>query len=149
MEHSPNRSSFLSPTSAGNGLIGPQAPLSTEISGSGSQAPSLSPYSQTRSYIQFLTPPPIPRMDIPPSPPGTVSNDINKKFQHFFDLKKEGVHFNEKLEWSSALKNPGLLEKLMDFAGLDEESLYDTTLPVDIWNPLQFRGSSGKREVKQ
>lgn len=132
MEHLPNGSSFLSPTTADNDLIGPQAPFFVKVSESVSQAAPPSPYSATRSRIQLLTPPPIPRMDIPPSPPGTVSNELNKKFQHFFDLKKDGVHFNEKLARSSAVKNPGLLEKLMDFAGLDQGISYNTTLSINI-----------------
>lgn len=144
MDQSPNGSSILSPTSADNGLIGPQAPLFIKVSESESRAAPQSPYSANRSHIQFLTPPPIPSMDIPPSPPGTVSNELNNKFQHFFQLKKEGVHFNEKLARSSALKNPGLLEKLMDFAGLDQETCYGTTLSVDEWNPSQFENRSKK-----
>ena len=142
MERSPNGSLFLSPTSAENGLVGPEAPWSIKVSESGSQAVPQSPYSATRSHIQFLTPPPIPRMDIPSSPPGTVSNELNKKFQHFFELKKEGVHFNVTLARSSALKNPGLLEKLMGFAGLDQEASYETILSVNIWDPSHFQKRS-------
>lgn len=147
MEHPLNESSFLSVASADNGFVGPQTPLFTKTPESESKAAPQSPYSVTRSLLQVLTPPPIPTMDIPPSPPGTVPDEINKKFQHFFDLKKQGVHFNEKLARSSALKNPSLLEKLMDFAGIEGESFegegfYDTTLPKDIWDPSQFNSTS-------
>ena len=148
MEQSANESSTFGPTSAVSGFVGPQTPLSMQTSKSESKAAPLSPYSVTRSHIQFLTPPPIPRMDIPSSPPGTVSNELNKKFQHFFDLKKQGVHFNEKLARSSALKNPSLLQKLMEFAGIKEESFYGATLSMNIWDPSQFNSKAKKQNAE-
>ena len=51
------------------------------------------------------------------------------------------MHFNAKLATSSALKNPSLLIKLMEFAGLDGtggQDQYATTLPRDLWNPHGF-----------
>ena len=72
---------------------------------------------------------------------------MEKKFEHFLELKKQGVHFNEKLAKSSALKNPSLLQKLMVSGGLDEEDQYSTTLPLDIWNPKGFPPWAYKEEL--
>lgn len=148
MGRSITESSLLDPTSAESDIVGPKTPLFMEMSDSESRTTPQSPYSVTRSHLQFLTPPPIPRMDIPPSPPGTISVEMNEKFQHFFNLKKQGVHFNEKLALSTALKNPGLFQKLMEFAGIEGEGFYDTTLPRDIWDPSEFEGSSKNQDAK-
>ena len=72
---------------------------------------------------------------------------MEKKFEHFVELKKQGVHFNEKLAKSSALKNPSLLQKLMVSAGLEEEDQYNSTLPVEIWNPKGFPPWAYKEEL--
>lgn len=62
----------------------------------------------------------------------------NAKFAQFMKLKSQGVHFNEKLTNSAAMKNPSLMQKLLDFAGIDDSEQYETTLPVDLWNPGAF-----------
>lgn len=72
---------------------------------------------------------------------------MDKKFQHFLDLKKQGIHFNEKLASSSALRNPSLLQKLMDYAGLDEQDQYSTTLPGPVWDPKGFPPWAFKEEL--
>lgn len=77
-------------------------------------------------------------MDIPPSPPGSPPPGANKKFDQFLELKKKGIHFNAKLEHSTALKNPSLMDKLMTFVEIDEQTQYSTTLPPDLWNPNAF-----------
>ncbi|VUC36016.1 unnamed protein product [Clonostachys rosea] len=97
-----------------------------------------SPYSANRAALHDLTLPSIPNMDIPPSPPGSPTETTNKKFEQFIQLKKKGVHFNAKLETSIALKNPSLVDKLMAFVDIDEQSQYETTLPTDLWNPKGF-----------
>ena len=130
--------SLPSSSTANGGFVGPQAPFLSNVSEGESKAGPRSPYSATRSLLQTLTAPATPRINIPPSPPGTVHDELNKKFQHFIDLKKQDVHFNEKLARSSALKNPGLLKKLMEFAGIEAEASYDTTLPRNIWDPLSY-----------
>jgi hypothetical protein len=71
----------------------------------------------------------------------------NSKFKHFLELKKQGIHFNEKLAKSSALKNPSLMQKLMDFADIDEVGQYATTLPKDLWNPNGFPEYAYKEEL--
>ncbi|KAK3069023.1 hypothetical protein LTR53_012959 [Teratosphaeriaceae sp. CCFEE 6253] len=79
---------------------------------------------------------PSPNFDIPdaPSPPPANSEEAavlaatTKKFERFLELKKQGVHFNERLQNSSSLRNPSLLPKLMDFAGVSLEDSYASTL---------------------
>ncbi len=140
-EDSPVTSSSI----ANNGFVGPQTQEYVKTL----EDRSNPPYSLARSLIQTLTLPSHPRVDIPPSPPGTVSMEINKKFEHFSLLKKQKVHFNEKLARSCALKNPGLLQKLMEFADIGEKDDYDTTLPKDIWSPTHFQGFQfGKHDGK-
>lgn len=98
----------------------------------------LSPYSANRALIHQLTVPALPNLNIPPSPPGEPATGITSKFAHFLELKKKGVHFNEKLASSSALKNPSLMEKLMDFADIDEIGQFSNTLPKEFWDPGNF-----------
>ncbi|KAL1955033.1 hypothetical protein VTO42DRAFT_324 [Malbranchea cinnamomea] len=93
-----------------------------------------SPFSATRALIRDMTLPPIPNLNIPPSPPGSPDPVTNKKFEHFLSLKKQGVHFNQKLASSSSLRNPSLLSKMMEHAGIDEKAQYATSLPTDIWD---------------
>ena len=63
---------------------------------------------------------------------------MNEKFAHFLELKKRGVHFNDKLAKSSALKNPSLLHKLMGFVAIDDQAQYASTLPKDLWDTTSF-----------
>ncbi|KAK3113066.1 hypothetical protein LTR53_009995 [Teratosphaeriaceae sp. CCFEE 6253] len=98
--------------------------------------PPSSPYTTERQRIRELTMPPFPNFDIPdaPSPPPANSEKAavlaatTKKFERFLELKKQGVHFNERLQKSSSLRNPSLLPKLMDFAGVSQEDSYASTL---------------------
>lgn len=91
-------------------------------------------FSATRALIQDLTLPPVPNLDIPPSPPGSPDPTANAKFEHFLSLKKQGIHFNSKLASSSSLKNPSLLMKMMVHAGIGDEAQYNTTLPAELWS---------------
>ncbi|TVY23516.1 Meiotically up-regulated protein [Lachnellula hyalina] len=106
-----------------------------------------SPYSANRALLRDLTLPTLPNYDIPPSPPGSPVGSTNAKFKHFLELKKQGIHFNEKLAKSSALKNPSLMQKLMDFSDIDEAGQYVTTLPRDLWNPDAFPAHAYKEEL--
>ncbi len=72
---------------------------------------------------------------------------MEKKLGHFLELKRHGVHFNEKLARSSALKNPSLLQKLMASAGVDERDQYSTTLSKHIWDPTGFPTWAFKEEL--
>ena len=97
--------------------------------------------------IRDLTLPTIPNLDIPPSPPGSLPPELDKKFDHFLKLKIQGVHFNEKLAKSSALKNPSLLRKLMDSAGMEEFDQYEYALSKRLWNPAEFPSWAYKEEL--
>lgn len=121
--------------------------MATSPTGTGASSQPQSPYSSNRSLIRDLTLPPIPKLDIPPSPPGSLSASTNAKFAHFLELKKQGVHFNEKLARSSALKNPSLLQKLMNFAGIEEAGQYASTLPKEVWDPGAFPDWAYKEEL--
>lgn len=111
-------------------------------------APS-SPYTNLRTTIRSLTLPTQPNLDIPQSPLGSPAPGADHKFSHFLDLKKQGIHFNTKLASSSALKNPSLLLKLMDFAGVGSEWQYTTTLPPGLWDPAEFPTWAYKEELAE
>ena len=91
--------------------------------------------------------PQVPDMDIPPSPPGSPPPGVERKFEHFIELKRQGIHFNEKLAKSPALRNPSLLQKLMTSAGVDEQDQYNATLSRDIWNPVGLPTCAFKEEL--
>ncbi|KAF1929560.1 uncharacterized protein M421DRAFT_123858 [Didymella exigua CBS 183.55] len=100
--------------------------------------PPGSPYTSSRAIIQNLTLPTVPNFDIPPSPPGSPPQRATKKFTQFLELKKNGQHFNQRLEGSSVLRDPGHSQKLMDFAGISEEEQYASTLSDDLAVPTVF-----------
>ena len=114
---------------------------------SGSFSTPQSPYSANRALLRDLTLPTVLNLDIPASPPGSPPPGLDQKLAHFLELKRQGIHFNEKLAQSSALKNPTLLKKLIGFAGLEETQQYTTTLPKDIWDPNGFPTSAFKEEL--
>jgi hypothetical protein len=128
-------------------MIGPAGPPQTSTPGNSILSAPSSPYTSQRATIRNLTMPTNPNLDIPPSPPGSPNPGADQKFAHFLELKKQGVHFNAKLALSSALKNPSLLPRLMDFAGLDEQQQYATTLPVGLWDPAGFPEWAYKEEL--
>ena len=95
-------------------------------------------YEAEREAIRNLTMPPVPSFEIPPSPPGSPPPNITKKFANFLKLKKQGVHFNERLASTPALKNPTLFQKLKGHAGISDEEQYATTLPENLAVPTSF-----------
>jgi hypothetical protein len=99
------------------------------------QSPPLSPYSSERRRIHDLTLPLAPNFAIPASPPPPSDPDelaalaaTTKKFDRFLELKKKGTHFNARLQSSSSLRNPSLLPKLMEFAGIATGNSYASTI---------------------
>ncbi|CAI0654853.1 unnamed protein product, partial [Colletotrichum noveboracense] len=119
----------LGPALPSMGAQLPQGSLSQAADGADS------PYTASRALLRDLTLPPVPNFDIPPSPPGSPPPALTAKFTQFIELKKKGVHFNAKLAQSSALRNPSLTDKLMDFVDIDGRGGYATTLAHDIWDP--------------
>jgi hypothetical protein len=105
---------------------------------SSNDAPPGSPYTANRAIVQNLTLPTVPNFDIPPSPPGSPPQKATKKFAQFLELKKKGQHFNQRLEGSSVLRDPGHLRKLLDFAGVREEEQYASVLSEEIAVPIVF-----------
>jgi hypothetical protein len=89
----------------------------------------------------------VPNLDIPPSPPGSPDPAANAKFEHFLSLKEQGVHFNSKLASSSSLKNPSLLMTMMEHAGIEEQSQYDTSLPAEVWSTSNLPPWGFKEEL--
>ena len=90
--------------------------------------------------------PPIPNFNIPDSPPPPERNSeeaatlaaMTKQFERFLELKKQGVHFNTRLQDSSSLRNPSLLSKLMAFAGISAEDAYRSSLPEELAVPVRW-----------
>lgn len=128
-------------------IPGPSFPTDVDLSTSNtpSFAP-LSPYSSERQRVQELTMPTVPNFDIPDSPPPPPMNSeeaatlaaATRKFERFLELKKQGVHFHDRLQKSAALRNPTLLPKLMEFAGMTQEESYASTLPADLGVPTRW-----------
>lgn len=128
-------------------VLGPSHPEGPhEASGRSSDGPS-SPFSTSLALIHDLTLPPVPNLDIPPSPPGSPDPKANAKFAHFLSLKKQGTHFNEKLASSSSLKNPSLLKKMMVHAGIDDRTQYSTSLSSDLWDMTDLPNWGFKEEL--
>ncbi|KAF3906124.1 hypothetical protein ABW20_dc0100049 [Dactylellina cionopaga] len=124
--------------------FGPMRPPSVEMSyppsddgnDASEAAPPLSPYSRTRSLLRSYT---IPNLasdfSIPDSPPGSPPAATAKQFATFLSLKKKNVHFNQKLAQTTALRNPNLLENLMQHVGMDLAGQYASNWKKEIWNP--------------
>lgn len=114
----------------------PQPQLAQPAAPPRPNSPELSPYSSTRSTLRTLTMPPTPNFSIPtspPPPPPTSESSTGlaartKRLERFLDLKRQGVHFNARLQSSSALRNPALLGKLMALAGIGREDAYASSL---------------------
>lgn len=102
-----------------------------------------SPYAFERQRVREFTMPTVANFSIPDSPPPPERNSeeaarlaaTTKKFERFLELKKQDVHFNMRLQNSVSLRNPSLLPKLMDFAGIGLEQSYESTLPIEVSVP--------------
>ena len=106
-----------------------------------------SPYTATRALMRELTLPTVPNFDIPPSPPGSPPPQMEAIVARFIEMKKKGMHFNEKLATTSSMKNPSLFSKIMRNIGMDESEQYGTTLPTELWNPNGFPPWAYKEEL--
>lgn len=136
--HPPHQKVTPPPSAPVNGPAqGPNVPPSADDDAA-DHVPPGSPYTSNRAIIQNLTLPTVPNFDIPASPPGSPPQRATKKFAQFLELKKKGQHFNQRLESSSVLRDPGHSQKLMDFAGISEEEQYASTLPEGMAVPVVF-----------
>ncbi|QIW98016.1 hypothetical protein AMS68_003534 [Peltaster fructicola] len=128
------------------GPVRPEVPTEQETDEDTKVEPPLSPYSANRAQIQALTMPRFPNFDIPrsPSPPAVNSEEAaeltarTRKFERFLELKKQGVHFNDRLASSTALRNPELLQQLSGYAGISPEEQYENTLGDALAAPLRW-----------
>ncbi|KAL4930596.1 HCNGP domain-containing protein [Aspergillus undulatus] len=111
----------------------PEGPVLGPVHEAGPSQASDGPPSASRTLIHDLTLPPLPNLDIPPSPPGSPNPSANARFAHFLSLKTQDVHFNDKLSSSTSLKNPSLLKKMMEHAGIDDQAQYSSSLSPDLW----------------
>lgn len=118
---------------------GPSVPQ-TSANPDETDAAPFSPHTFERQRLRELTMPTVPNFDIPDSPPPPPTNSeeaaalaaTTKKFEKFLELKKQGTHFNERLQNSASMRNPSLLPKLMDFAGISQEDSYASSLPEEV-----------------
>ncbi|KAF2740561.1 hypothetical protein EJ04DRAFT_540192 [Polyplosphaeria fusca] len=119
-------------------LLGPaQGPSTFSDDISDGAAPG-SPYTSMRSAIQNLTLPMVPNFDIPPSPPGSPPLEATNKFATFLERKSKGQHFNQLLGERPALRGPGHLKSLMEFAEITESEQYQSTLPEEVAVPTVY-----------
>jgi hypothetical protein len=115
------------------------APLERPADATGPvNGPSQGPYTANRTNIQNITLPTVPNFEIPPSPPGSPPRQSTAKFAQFLKLKEKGQHFNQRLEGSSVLRDPGHLKRLLDFASISEEEQYASSLAPDVAIPTVF-----------
>ncbi|KAG5958985.1 hypothetical protein E4U57_000998 [Claviceps arundinis] len=111
--------------------------------------PPSSPYSSTRAIMHDLTLPSLPNLTIPSSPPGSPPPATTKKFQQFLHLKRQGTHFNSKLESSTALRNPSLTDKLLSFVDVTGPAQYETTVSLDLYNPTSFPAYAHRDKLRK
>ena len=128
-------------------VLGPSHPQGIHVAEGRSSDEQSSPFSTPLALIHDLTLPPVPNLDIPASPPGSPDPTANAKFAHFLSLKKHGTHFNEKLAGSKSLKNPSLLKKMMNHAGIDDKAQYSTSLSHDLWDASKLPDWGFKEEL--
>lgn len=116
---------------------GPSAPRRSDTT---------SPHTHETERLRNLTMPSQPNFSIPSSPhtppPHSSSaarlDATTQKFSRFLALKKQDVHFNARLQQSSSLRNPSLLSKLMEYAGMDRGESYASSLPEELAVPTRW-----------
>lgn len=137
-------------------LLPPAGPIAGPVAGplasvadddNASSTSQSDPYLSEQALIMNLTLPPVPNFDIPDSPPGSPDPAATAKLEQFAKLKRQGVHFNERLASSTSIKNPNLFKKLMDSFEISEKDQYATTLPLSIWDPSAFPAWAYKDEL--
>jgi hypothetical protein len=131
------------PASSGEGLLGPllgpiAQPNGTDVTGQDASSPLALADMSERDAIRHLTQATVPATSLPPSPPGSPDPAANERFRRFLELKAKRVHFNEDLSGKKSFRNPSLLSAMMTKVGIDEKAQYNTSLPLDLWDPTDF-----------
>lgn len=110
--------------------------------------PTFSPYTFTRQRLRDLTMPPVPNFSLPsaPSPPppnsepAALLSQTTKQFERFLALKAQRTHFNSRLAASASLRNPSLLPKLLEFAGIEGLEACGSSLAEGLGVPVGWPG---------
>lgn len=144
--NSSNSTSYVSELASVGPLLGPNIPLNGDMIDAESLAEAFEGTSE-RDTIRHLTQASLPMTSMPPSPPGSPDPAANARFARFLELKAKGLHFNEDLAKKSSFLNPALLATMIARAGIDEEDQYNTSLPLDLWNPKGFPEWAYKEEL--
>ncbi|KKA29759.1 hypothetical protein TD95_004767 [Thielaviopsis punctulata] len=100
------------------------------------------PYEDYRLMLRELTYPTVPKLDFAPSPPGSPDPQAATKVTNMMRMKRNNVHFNLKLEESTAFQNPSITNRLLDFAAVTGDDQYATVLPTALWDPTNFPSSA-------
>ena len=120
-------------------LLGPAArPNGTAVTEEENVSPVALADMSERDAIRHLTQATVPTTALPPSPPGSPDPAANERFRRFLELKAKGVHFNEDLARKTGFRNPSLLSIMISKVGIDEKAQYNTSLPLDLWDPTDF-----------
>eukprot|EP01105_Mastigella_eilhardi_P021102 TRINITY_DN507_c0_g1_i5.p1 TRINITY_DN507_c0_g1~~TRINITY_DN507_c0_g1_i5.p1 ORF type:complete len:320 (+),score=109.17 TRINITY_DN507_c0_g1_i5:31-960(+) len=88
--------------------------------------------------LSFLSPspPPTPALpQLPQEPTTDADKRLVAKLEKYWTLRRQGTSINASLRQSQAFNNPDILEKLIDFVGIDE---IGSNYPTDIFNPHGF-----------
>lgn len=129
-------------------MVGPQIP-SDVLQGyeEDENGDMLDGSTSERDMMRYLTQATHPMTEMPPSPPGSPNATVTDRIRHFLKLKSKATHFNEDLARKSAFKNPALLSTLMDRAGLDEQTAYRTSLPINVFDSKSFPAAGYKEAL--
>jgi len=73
--------------------------------------------------------------ELPPSPVGECDIELERKFEHYFEMKSKGTNFNENIKRRRDYKNPAIYEYLVQTYGIDEKG---SNLDRTIYDPHEF-----------
>ncbi|PVU99584.1 hypothetical protein BB560_005479 [Smittium megazygosporum] len=95
-----------------------------------------SEFSEIDMMIRFLSSLYSEKNQFPkPITTQTCDEQLEEKFQHFYDLKKQGFHFNEQLIKNKNFNNPSIYDKLLEHLEIQE---LGTNFPISQFNPKEF-----------
>eukprot|EP00741_Cyanophora_paradoxa_P025098 tig00000342_g24226.t1 len=124
----------------------PGGPIASSSAGPGASAvtpPGISPsLQQTTPGRPSGSPMPLPQgspfhtlANIPPEPPGPVDERVRAKLEQFVQLRAQGRRLNDSLRANKNFRNPAILEKLVEYWGIDE---IGSNYPRDKFDPHAF-----------